>query len=551
MSQGVNELKFLELKDTIKQLNTTLEAQNQLLVSLQKKLDESEARDAEKDLMIKNLQAEIAYLKHKLFGSQSEKRQVFSGQLSLFDESEEFGEINIIEAEVVHETKPRKPRKPKATYDEMFAGIPSQNVYCDTLTDEQKLCPECGTELVPIGHELVRTELIYHPAKLERINYISTTYTCPKCKKDSLEVGDGYFIKDEGKSALIPGSYASESLAAWTMYQKFVNSLPYYRQVEDFKQYGVKVTRTTLANWAIYCTKNYFKPMYDYFHRELLKRQFLMADETPMQVLKEDGRRAQTKSYLWLMRSGEDNLNPIILYKYTETRAGENAAEFLNGIQKDTYLMVDGYQGYNKVPGVKLTNCWAHVRRYLIEAIPKGHDNDYTEPAVQGVLYIDKLFNYERTYREKGYTFKQIYKRRLKDEKPILEAFWSWFDKLVTVKGTRLDRARIYIENRRAHLETYLEDGRCSLHNNLSENSIRPFTVGRKNWLFSDTPNGADANATIYSMVEMAKAYDLQVYDYLTFLLEQRPSKSMSDEELSTLAPWGELAQERCKKQIE
>ncbi len=271
-----------------------------------------------------------------------------------------------------------------------------------------------------------------------------------------------------------------------------------------------------------------------------------MADETTIQVLHEDGRRAQTKSYVWLIRTGEDGDHKIILYRYTSTRAGDNAASFLNGIAKGTYLMVDGYQGYNKVKDVKLCNCWAHVRRYLIEAIPKGKEHDYTQPAVQGVLYIDKLFQYERSYREKGLSYKQIYQRRLKDEQPILEAFWSWYDLQNPMKGDRLDRAIKYIKGRRQNLMTYLEDGRCSFSNNLSENSIRPFTVGRKNWLFCDSVDGADANTIVYTMVEMAKAYDLNVCKYLEFLLSNRPSKDMEDAELEALAPWGAMAQEKC-----
>lgn len=247
--------------------------------------------------------------------------------------------------------------------------------------------------------------------------------------------------------------------------------------------------------------------------------------------------------------SGEDDLPDIILYRYTPTRAGSNIAEFLAEAAQDAYLMVDGYQGYNRVKGVKLCNCWAHVRRYLLEAIPKGRENNYAEPAVQGVLYIDKLFMYERSYREKGLSHKQIYSRRLKDEKPVLEAFWSWFDKLRPVRGSRLDRAQKYIANRRANLQTYLEDGRCSFSNNLSENSIRPFTVGRKNWLFCDTPDGAEANMVIYTMVEMAKAYNLKIYDYLKFLLEARPSDDMTDEELDALAPWSSRAQEVCQRE--
>ena len=201
----------------------------------------------------------------------------------------------------------------------------------------------------------------------------------------------------------------SESLLAFIAYQKYGLYLPLYRQEKDFLQLNAPITRSTMARCLITAAQEYLQPMYDFFHQKLLYRRFLMMDETPVQVLKEDGRRAQTKSYFWVIRTGEDGLNPIILYNYTPTRAGENAKRFLNGIAPGFYLMADGYQGYNKVRETNRCCCWAHIRRYLLEAIPKGMDKDYTNPAVQGFLYCEKLFAYERSYREKGLNHKQIY----------------------------------------------------------------------------------------------------------------------------------------------
>ena len=155
--------------------------------------------------------------------------------------------------------------------------------------------------------------------------------------------------------------------------------------------------------------------------------------------------------------------------------------------------MVDGYKGYNKVPEAQRCCCWAHIRRYWLRAIPKGHEKDYTHPAVQGFLYCNKLFEYERSYREKGLSPKQIYNRRLKDQKPVIEAFLSWLDQLHPESGDRLIKAINYSNGCRPFMMNYLKDGACSLGNNLSENSIRPLVVGRKNWLFCDTPAGADA----------------------------------------------------------
>ena len=422
MPSGVRDIQLLELKDTISQLNNTISTQNELIRSLQKMLQERDAKDSEKDQLIANLQAQLDYLKTRLFGSTSEIRhKQLPGQLDLFHlQTEDEPEPVPLEVEYIEVKAHKKARKSKAAYDEVFADLPTENVYVDTLTEEQKTCDVCGTMMVPIGHELIRTELRYTEPKLERIDYYATTYECPQCT----ETEDPRFIKDEGTPALIPGSYASSGLAAHVMYYKYVMSMPLYRQEKDFEHLGVKISRTAMASWIIYCAENYFLPMYEYLHRKLLERRYLMADETPVQVLKEEGRRPQSKSYVWLVRTGDNGGIPIILYNYTPTRAGSHAAAFLAGADPGYYLMVDGYKGYNKVPEAQRCCCWAHIRRYWLRAIPKGHEKDYTHPAVQGFLYCNKLFEYERSYREKGLSPKQIYHRRLKDQKPVIEAFF-------------------------------------------------------------------------------------------------------------------------------
>ena len=402
MPSGVRDIQLLELKDTISQLNNTISTQNELIRSLQKMLQERDAKDSEKDQLIANLQAQLDYLKTRLFGSTSEIRhEQFPGQLDLFHlQTEDEPEPVPLEVEYIEVKAHKKARKSKAAYDEVFADLPTENVYVDTLTEEQKTCDVCGTMMIPIGHELIRTELRYTEPKLERIDYYATTYECPQCK----ETEDPRFIK-------------------------------------DFEHLGVKISRTTMASWIIYCAENYFLPMYEYLHRKLLKRRYLMADETPIQVLKEEGRRPQSKSYVWLVRTGDNGGIPIILYNYTPTRAGSHAAAFLAGADPGYYLMVDGYKGYNKVPEAQRCCCWAHIRRYWLRAIPKGHEKDYTHPAVQGFLYCNKLFEYERSYREKGLSLKQIYNRRLKDQKPVIEAFLSWLDQLHPESGDRLTKA--------------------------------------------------------------------------------------------------------------
>ena len=263
-----------------------------------------------------------------------------------------------------------------------------------------------------------------------------------------------------------------------------------------------------------------------------------MADETRLQVLKEDGRNAETDSYMWLFRTGEDGLPAIILYNYTQTRAKFNAEEFLKGFSG--YLETDCYQGYNNLPDVRRCCCWAHLRRYFVEAVPKGKELDYGNPAAQAVQYCNTLFEYERKSQQKGHTPEQRKEYRIQKELPVLDAFWEWISLQVPKKGTRFEKAVNYAQNHKELFMTYLEDGRCSFSNNLSENSIRPFTLGRKNWLFSDTPKGAQASAVVYTMVEMAKAHNLNIYKYLNYLLEQLPDTKMTDEALSRLVPWNE-----------
>ena len=530
MADSSKDIQLRELKDMIHDLQ-------KMIKTLQATVDAANKREEALTQERDNLKEEVDLLRKKLFGTSSEKRVLdIPGQLNFFNEAEleqDPALAQMEELEASSSEKIPKKRKARATDAERFKGIPVEKEYLD-LSEKEKNCPVCGTALKQIGEEFVRRELVFIPARLKVREYYSRNYECPQCSQHGIPV-----IKKgkDGRPHMLYGM-ACAGTVAWVMYQKFCNALPYFRQEKDWKQYGASITRKTMANWVIQNSEAFFLPMYEYFQRKLLEREFAMADETPLQVLHEPGRRAQTQSYMWLFRSGEDGLPPIILYKYSETRAGENAVDFLSGFKG--YLMCDGYSGYNKVPDAKRTACWAHIRRYLTDAIPKGKALDYTQPSVQGVMYINQLFHLEDIIKAKHTSFDAIKKARLEKEKPVVEGFLSWLDQQAPVRGSRMDKAVTYIQNRRSYLTTYLEDGRCSFSNNLSENAIRPFTVGRKNWLFCDTPNGAQASALVYSMIEIAKANGVNVYHYLTYLLEKMPSDRMSDEELELLAPWNE-----------
>ena len=540
---SANTVLQRELLDTIKGLRATIESLQSTIENLRRSLAESQERE-------RLAKEEIETMKRRFFGRSSEKHMVQSeGQLDFFNEVELEADRQQ-EEEIPYEADPElisgkeeRKRKPRTLRKEMFKGLRVVDEDPIELSEEERYCKECGTMMIPLGKpQLVREVLKFVPAQLTLHRIYVQNYVCPECKENGEK---NSFKSAKAPDALIPHSYASEPVMAHSMYQKYVNAVPLYRQEKDWAQMGAFLSRGTLGRWIKVCSEEYFVPLYEYFHRLLLGREFAMADETRLQVLKEPGRNPETDSFMWLFRSGEDGLPPLILYRYTETRAKFNAEEFLKGFKG--YLMTDGYQGYNNLPDIVREACWAHIRRKFCDAIPTSKKDDLSEPAVQGVQYCDKLFAIERFCRENGYTHEQRHAFRNKKAPKILEAFWVWLDKQNPTKGSRMDKAVTYARNQKQYAETYLQDGRCSLSNNPSENSIRPFTVGRKNWLFCDTPGGAHASATVYTMVEMAKAHGLNVEKYLTFLLEKRPHKEMTDEELEKLSPWSDEARSYCE----
>lgn len=563
MDMATRDIRIAEMKDVITQLNNTVE-------SLKKAFEESQVReaekdqtienmkavDAEKDKRIKNLEAQVEYLAKKIFAAKSEKTQDVPGQLNLFNEAEAEQDpsareqVELPSPDEVQEAggTEEKTRKKKQTNREKYANCRQRDVYLD-VDEDKRSCPLCGSELEKIGKELVRQEIHVIPGHVEVVNVYSLNYGCPECKKSGTTLP--YIVKGkDGKPHMMKGM-ASASTVAWVMYQKYCNSSPLYRQEKDWERlYGLKVSRATFANWVIENADEFFKPVYSEMKRLMLARGFLMGDETPIQVLHEPDRKAQTKSYMWVFRTGEDGGLPIILYNYTETRAGENALKFLGDY--DGYFMCDGFGGYNKLSRARRCSCWAHVRRYFLEAIPSGKAEDLTEPAVQGFLYVQKLFVLEKEIREKNKGHDAIKEARDRKERPVLEAFFAWVEKQKPVKGSRFAKAITYCTNRRQALMTYLEDGRCSLSNNLTEQGCKAFVVGRKNWLFSDQPVGAYTSAVIYSLVQTAKLNGVNPYYYLRYVLEKMSSypncENLTEQELADLMPWSSKVAEAIQE---
>ncbi|NRF96336.1 IS66 family transposase, partial [Paenibacillus frigoriresistens] len=316
-----------------------------------------------------------------------------------------------------------------------------------------------------------------------------------------------------------PGSLASSSIMAYIMSQKYVESMPLYRQEQQFARFGVLLSRQTLANWMIYGADKWLSLLQRRMHEHLLDQDILHADETTLQVLQEPGRAAETKSYLWLYRTGRQG-PPIVVYDYQKTRAGEHPRDFLSGFSG--YLHVDGYAGYNKVADVTLIGCWAHARRKFDESL-KALPNSKPKVSVaaqEGLDFCNRLFAIERDL--KNSTRDERYAARLERSRPVLDAFSAWLHKHKPriLPKSAFGQAITYCLNQWEKLEAFMKDGRLEIDNNRSERSIKPFVIGRKNWMFSNTPRGAKASATIYSIIETAKENSLNPLLYLTYLFE-------------------------------
>ena len=540
MPQSEMEALIQLQKETIESLRQLVDSQR---LTIEQMAKNHEMQTAQLNQTIANLNETVEYLKKKLFASSSEKtkKDAFPGQLDLFNEAEAAADPSVPEPtleEAVGGYK-RKARKQKATREEILAGLPVVEVPC-TVPDEDRNCPYCNTPMEVIGKKVVREELRIIPAKVERIQYVQEVLGCPECKKDGASV----IVGAEIPSPLLKHSLASPSTVAYVMYQKYGNSIPLYRQEANWKQLGVKLPRATLANWVIKCGIDYMEPVYGHLHQCLLERDIIHADETPCQVLKEDGKTAQSRSYMWLYGSGNDGLPPIRLYDYQPSRGGYHAEEFQKGFSG--YLICDGFSGYNKLKGVIRCGCLAHMRRYWKEALPgKTRKSSDKTPAEIGLDYCNQLFELEKEYADLDADTRKA--ERLETEPAIWEAYWSWLETVNPAGGSRLAKAVTYAKNQKPYMENYLLDGRCSISNNIAENIARPYVVGRKNFLFHDTVKGARASAIIYSLVETAKLNNLNIYAYLETVLLYMPDYKNEPEGIEELMPWSEMIQQRCQ----
>ena len=375
-----------------------------------------------------------------------------------------------------------------------------------------------------IGKEVQRT-LVLRPATATIREDVYYTYACRKC---SIEATETPILKTERIPPVISGSYASPEAIAHIMVQKFVMASPLYRQEQELNRSGIQLSRQTMSNWILRAADDWLTPIYEEMKKRLVKEQILHADETTLQVLKEPGKSAQSKSYMWLYRTGKYASQPMILYEYRPDQKASNAETSLK--EFSGWLHADGYPGYHRLPEhIRVVGCWAHLRRKFDEAVKSLPQKDQANAAaLQGQAYCSRLFSIEQELAE--LPPEERYTQHLERSKPVMDALLAWAETTNAAPKSALGKAVYYLKEQCPYLIRVLEDGRLELSNNLAERSIKPFVIGRKNFLFANTPWGAQGSAVIYSMIETAKESGLDPYRYLTWLLTNVPIMAARDD---------------------
>lgn len=496
-------------------------------------------RCAELEAQVVALQARVHWFEeqirlaqHRRFASSSERSDTV--QLSLFNEAEAITEGSADDGPEETITYPRK-KKTRGQRDLALKNFPVDRIEY-RLSAEEQSCAACAGPLHEMGQE-IRRELKVIPAEVRVVEHVRYTYSCRHCEREALTTP---IVTAPMPHPAHPGSLASASLLADVLHQKFTLALPLYRQAQEWARLGVPLSRQTLANWVVFAAQTWLEPLYRELHRHLLQRDILQADETTVQVLHEEGRDAKTTSYMWLYRTGQEQ-PAIVLYEYQPTRGGQHPRTFLAGFQG--YLNVDGYAGYHGLPDVVLAGCWAHARRYWDEALQALSKAARDGPSVarEGLQFCNRLFEVERTVQDA--TPDERLRARRARSAPIVEAFGRWLKKqqAVTLPKSGVGRAITYCLNQWEPLQTFLQDGRIAIDNNRSERSIKPFVIGRKGFLFMNTPSGAKASAMTYSIIETAKENGLNPRAYLQYLFEELPNRDLKDPTTwEAVLPWSD-----------
>lgn len=472
------------------------------------------------------LEEKYQTLKRMFFGSKSEKlTPEDEQQMRLFNEAEEeapapmlkdesFSAIEEKTTEVKSHTRKKRGRKP------LPEDIPREEIIHD-LSEEEMACPCCGKDRPIIGKETTE-ELDIIPPKIQVNKHIRKKYGPCSC--------DDFLDEEipEIKTAfmpprLIPHSIASSGLVAYIVTAKFCDALPFYRQSKIFNRIDIDLSRATLCNWAMLAAEK-CKPLIELMIDEIRGGPVIRMDETTLQVLKEPGRKAKTKSYMWVATGYTSEEKSLILFQYHPTRSGEVPKKFLENYTG--YLQTDGYSGYNhaaEVFDIIHVGCFAHARRYFMDAYKL---NKKSKVAHKGLQCIKEIYRIENELRSKNLQPENFVEKRKNAVTPVLEAFCNWLEsqKDSVLPQSKAGKAVNYTLSEWSKLIRYLDHHLLTPDNNLTENAIRPFVVGRKNWLFSNTPRGAESSAALYSLIESAKVNKLEPYKYLRYLFNNLPA---------------------------
>ena len=493
---------------------------------------------AGKDAHIAILEQQLRLATHQQFAPKSEKLASLA-QLNLFNEAEALAGVDEQPASEASSTNDPAgevgPARTRGKRKPIDPALPRVRIEHD-IPDAKKICA-CGCQLTRIG-ETTSEQFDIEPAKARVLQHVTPKYACRKCEGTS---HDGPTVVTAPLPAQpLPKTNCAPGLAAFITVSKYADGLPLYRLEGILARYRISVSRTAMACWMIKLG-DVVTPLINLFNDIQLGYDVLQMDETTVQVLKEDGRAATDKSFMWVRRGGPTG-QPVILFDYAATRAGAVPLRLLE--EYTGFLQTDDYAGYNaaaKRDGVRHVGCLDHARRYFVKAVQAQHAVAGSERglAPEALKIIRKLYVIEKLARDAKMTAEQRHKLRQEKARPIWNELRAWLDKNLgaTPPGTYTGKAINYLAADWPRLIRYLDDGRVEISNVLCENAIRPFVVGRKNWLFSDTPAGASASARLYSIVETAKANGLEPYAYLRLIFEKLP-QAVTLTDVEALLPW-------------
>lgn len=468
---------------------------------------------------------EIKELLHHRFGRSSE-RYIEEGQQELFtiDEAETVRKEEVSERTETVEV--RGHRRRKAGRRPLPKTLPRVRIYHD-IAEEDKVCG-CGAVRQKIREE--RSErLAVIPEQYYVEEHIRPIYGCKRCEGSGDE-GKPAMLVAPAVASLIPKSIVTPSLLATVIVNKYCDHMPYYRQARRFYRQGIWIRRQDMSNWTLKVYEK-VKPLIELLEEEVRRGPLIQMDETPLQVMREANRENTAKSYMWLARGGPPGKG-VVVYSYRESRSADFPKEFLSGYKG--YVQCDGYESYESavkgVAGIELVGCFAHVRRKYHKAWVTS--NKRSEEAERGLKYVQRICGIEAELREMGLPDSVFVERRKAAVGPILESFRDWCLELrgkVAPQGL-LGKAIGYTLGQWDKLVKYLEAAYITPTNNLAENAIRPFVLGRKNWLFSGSPEGAHASCAMYSLIETARTNKLNPYVYLEYLFDRLAYVSSEDD---------------------